>query len=78
MATLIFGFSVSANEPGWKLTGVGGVGIDVDWETQVSGKLYGGFQLSHRNLKYAEAGDSSADNQLRSELSPRLNLGILF
>jgi len=60
------------------LTGVGGVGIDVGWETQVSGKLYGGFQLSHRSLKYAKAGDNSADNQLRSELSPRLNLGILF
>lgn len=60
------------------LTGVGGMGIDVGWDTQVTGKLYGGFQLSHRSLKYAKAGDNSADNQLRSELSPRLNLGILF
>ena len=55
-----------------------GFGVDLGHDFDLTPNIYLGLQLSYKSFTYSKAGSVDATNKYKSELSPMINLGVMF
>lgn len=63
---------------GVELSAGSGFGADVGKNFDLTSNIYLGLQISYRSFTYTKAAGVSATNKIKSELTPMLNLGVMF
>jgi hypothetical protein len=63
---------------GTELSGGSGYGADLGHNFDIATNVYLGVQLSYKSFTYTKTQTVDATNHVKSELSPMLNIGVMF